>query len=93
MGAHPVELLGGRRTVVVADLVRTNRRRADERCNVGGDATRRKLVEVLAERRPRDVELDVALPRFHVPLHLIAERAHGAFAEHRERHPLANAAL
>jgi hypothetical protein len=45
-------------------------------------------IEILTERRPADVELDVALPLDFVGLHLIVQRPHRAFAEHFERHAL-----
>src|SRR5581483_10576385 len=88
-----IELRGRRRTVVEPDLLRADRRRADERRDVRRDAVRRERVEPFAERGPRNRKLDVALPPLQVGFDRIAQRTDGAFAEHRERDALADAAL
>ncbi len=93
MTAHPLELVGGRGAVSLPDLVDPHRRSADERRDVGRDASRHEVIEILAERGPADVVLDVALPLALEPLHLVVERAHRTLAEHRERHTLTNRAL
>ncbi len=93
MRAHSIELFGRGRTIVVTDLVRAYGRGAHERRDVGRHAALHQIVEVLAERRPRDVELDVALALLLVLLHLLAERPHRAFAEDGERDALADHAL
>ena len=90
---HARQLGGVRRAVFVAQLVHADSRRADERCDVGGDAALRDVVQVFVERRPGDVELDVPLLLAVQSLHLGIERAHRlALAEDLERHPLLDVA-
>ena len=92
--AHPLELSGCGGPVVVADLVHAERRRADERGDVDRHAPADEVLEALAERRPRDVVLDVRLAFDVVPPHLVGKRSHGrSFAEYLERHALPDVAL
>ena len=91
--AHALELVGGRRAVVVADLVGSHSRSAHERRHVRRGAQLNQVIEILPQRGPGDVELDVALPLFLILLHLLAERAHRALAEHRQRHALPDHSL
>src|SRR5207344_2242832 len=53
------ELVGGRRPIGVAKLMDAHRRRADERGDVGRDASAHQAVQVLAEGGPVDVVLGV----------------------------------
>ena len=70
------------------------RGRADEAGDIGGDAARLQMLEILAERGPRDVVLDVTLERLLHHLHGVRERTHRpAFAEDLERDTLPYVAL
>ena len=51
------------------------------------------MIEILPERGPRVVELDVALTLLQVLLHLLAEWTHRAFTEDGERDALPEHAL
>ncbi len=87
--AHPLQLLGRRRPVLVADLVDPHRRRAHERGHVRRHAALLQVLEVLAERRPGDVVADVVLALDHLLLHRLVERPHRpALAEDLQRHAL-----
>ena len=65
--AHLVELSRRGLPILEADDVLADRRRADERRDVLRDAAPLELAQVLGQRRPGDVELDVA--------HALDERA------------------
>src|SRR5205085_12696314 len=92
--AHLVELRRRRRLVFEADDVFADRRRADERGDVRRDAALFEVAEILRERRPGDVVLEVALVGEHALFHPGAERPHGlAFAEDLGRHALPQLAL
>ncbi len=91
---HPVELGRRRIAVLVAELVNPHGRRADERRDVRRDAPFLHVLEVLAERRPLDLVLDVALLRPLPGLHRVRPGAHRpSLAHHLERHALADVAL
>src|SRR6185436_16001182 len=68
-------------------------RGADEGGDIRRDPALDESVEVLAERRPRDVELDVALALGLVDSHLLGDRSHRALAEHFEGDALPDVAL
>src|SRR5690606_2452868 len=87
--AHALQLIGRGRPVLVADLVDTHRRRADERRDVRRDPTLDQVLEVLAQRGPWDVVLDVTLLLEHLLLQGLVQRTHGrALAEDLERDAL-----
>ncbi len=93
-GPHLVELLRRRGPIVVADDVLAWGRGADERRDIRGDAALLEVPQVLVQRGPLDVVLDVALAADHLLLHGVVERAHGvALAHDLEGHALADVAL
>ena len=70
------------------------RRGADERGDVLRDAASFEVAQVLGQRRPGDVVLDVAHLLDRALLHVRRERAHrAAFAEDLRRDALADLAL
>ncbi len=88
---HPREFLGRRRPVVVIELVHAHGGRADEGRDVQGHPALLEVREILAQRGPADVELEVALLFEHLLLHLLVERTHRlALAEDLERDALAS---
>ena len=71
-----------------------HRRRAEKRRDVLRDAAPLQLAQVLRQRRPGDVELEVAHLLDHPLLHRVVQRAHrAAFAEDLRGHALTDLAL
>src|SRR5256885_2678039 len=82
------------RSVVIADLVHAERRRAYERSDVDGATSVDEVLEALAERCPRDLVFDVRLAFDVVLAHLIGQRPHRrALPEYLAGHALPAVAL
>ncbi len=93
-GPHLVELRGRRLPVGESDHVLADGRRAEERSDVLRDPAPFDLREILRQRGPGDLELQVAHLLGHPPLHRVVERPHRrALAENLGRHALANFTL
>ena len=91
---HSCQLCGCGGSVGVTDFVDAHGRRADERSDVAGNAALNEVIEIVAERRPFDIEFDVALTFVHLLFHRVVERTHRfALAHNLKRDALANAAL
>ena len=94
VAAHAFEFVVRRRPVIVAHLVDPQRGRTDERRHVAGNPLVLEELQVLAKRRPRDLEVVVGNLLQEAGLHGLGERAHRpALAHHLERHALADVAL
>ena len=91
---HPFELRRGRLAILEPDDVLADGRGADERRDVRRDALLLEELEILRERRPRDVVLDRTLLALPADPHLVGERAHRrSLAEDLGRHALPDVAL
>ena len=90
--AHLGELRIGRLHVVLAQHVDPDRPGADERGDVGRNAALLQLVQVLAERRPVNVVIEVDLVTHRIGLHLCVHRPHRDLAHDLERDTLAQVA-
>ena len=66
---HPRQLVRSRRAVGVSHLVLAHCARANERGDVGGNPALLHVVEILPQRGPGDVVLDVLLASDHLGAH------------------------
>ncbi|MCR5879989.1 hypothetical protein [Phenylobacterium sp. J367] len=93
-GPHLRELLGRRVHVVLAEDVHPHRLRPHEGGDVLRDALRLEMAQILVERGPGDVVLDVGLVAHRVGLLGVAPGAHGGpFAHHLQGDALAKLRL
>lgn len=91
---HPLELFGGRRTIVVANFMNPHGCRADKRRDVCRDTFLLELFEIFAKRGPGDRVAQITLLVDLFTLHSLGERPHRRpFAEHLERDALPDVAL
>src|SRR5207253_9204349 len=92
--AHLIELFRRRLFIFETDHVFANRGRADERCDVAGNAAALQITQIFRERIPFDVVFDVALLTQHTFADAIVHRTHRfAFAHDLGSDPLPDLAL